>query len=60
MRTTLLITKNQNHSFVMQKRKYQIPLWEEIPLAGLLEEPFCGMSGGEYDPTPGHFDDDSD
>lgn len=44
----------------MQKRKYQIPLWEEIPLAGLLEEPFCGLSGGEYDPTPGHFDDDSD
>ena len=44
----------------MTKKLYQIPHLEEIPLGGLLEEPFCGVSGGEYDPKPGGFDDDSD
>ena len=44
----------------MKKRLYQIPTLEEIPLGGLLEEPFCGFSGGDYNPTPGGFDDDSD
>lgn len=42
------------------KKNYQIPIVEEILLDKILEDPFCGVSGGEYDPTPGHFDDDSD
>ena len=42
------------------KRFYQIPIVEEILLDAILEEPFCGVSGGEYDPKPGGFDDDSD
>ena len=53
------LNDNQNHIF-MTKKLYQIPHLEEIPLGGLLEEPFCGVSGGEYDPKPGGFDDDSD
>lgn len=44
----------------MDKQLYQIPLLEEIPLGGLLEEPFCGFSGGGYNPKPGEYDDDSD
>lgn len=48
----------------MKKRLYQTPLLEEIPLGGLLEVPFCGVSGGEYSGTgPGTgdgYDPDSD
>ena len=44
----------------MEKRLYQIPLLEEIPLGGLLEDPFCGVSGGGYEPKPGVYDDDTD
>ena len=39
---------------------YQIPIVEEIPMDKILEDPFCGVSGGEYDPKPGEFDPDSD
>ena len=42
------------------KKTYQIPLSEELLLSAMLEVPFCGVSGGEYDPKPGGFDDDSD
>ena len=41
------------------KKLYKIPLFEVLSLAETLE-PFCGVSGGEYNPTPGEFDDDSD
>ena len=44
----------------MMKHIYQVPLVEEILIADWLEDPFCQMSGGEYNPTPGGFDDDSD
>lgn len=45
----------------MDKQLYQIPLLEEIPLGGLLEEPFCGgISGGGYNPKDDEYDDDSD
>ncbi len=41
------------------KRDYKIPLIEILSLDDNLE-PFCGVSGGGYDPTPGVYDDDSD
>ena len=41
------------------KRDYKIPLIETLLLDDNLE-PFCGVSGGGYDPTPGVYDDDSD
>ena len=42
------------------KKLYKIPLIEVLSLAETLE-PFCGVSGGEYNPTePQPFDPDSD
>ncbi len=41
------------------KRDYKIPLIEILSLDDNLE-PFCGVSGGGYDPKPGEFDPDSD
>lgn len=42
------------------KKIYQIPLSEELFLGAMLEDPFCGVSGGGYEPKPGEYDDDSD
>ena len=42
------------------RKVYQIPLSKELLLGAMLEDPFCGVSGGEYNPNPGEFDPDSD
>ncbi len=42
----------------LERKCYDQPLAELIPMLPL--ECYCGISGGEYNPKPGEFDEDSD
>jgi hypothetical protein len=56
-----LIMLNIHKSFgqmKLERKCYDQPLAELIPMLPL--ECYCGISGGEYNPKPGEFDEDSD